>query len=91
MSRSALRLFYSSNNLTGRNTMSSVDVRLKFSEEQLAALDGYLEPLARQFGVRVSRSQAIRDFVGKQIEQAGFEWPADPALGGPRRSVPPVE
>jgi hypothetical protein len=67
-------------------TMPSVDVRLKFSAGQLAALDAYREVLARQYGVSVSRSQAIRDLIGHQVEAAGIQWPDDPQLGGDRRS-----
>jgi hypothetical protein len=66
--------------------MSTVDVRLKFEADQLAALDNYREFLYRQYGIRVSRSQTIRDMIGKQLRDAGFEWPDDPQLGGDRRS-----
>lgn len=66
--------------------MSSVDVRLKFDAEQLAALDAYLDMLYDKFGLRVTRSQAIRDMVGKQIREAGMAWPDDPQHGGDRRS-----
>lgn len=66
--------------------MASVDVRMKFSEDQLKALDGYLDALYEQFGLRVSRSQAIRDMIGKQLRAAGHDWPDDPQLGGDRRS-----
>ena len=65
--------------------MSSVDVRMKFDAEQLAALDAYLEMLYEKFGLRVTRSQAIRDMVGKQIREAGMAWPDDPQHGGDRR------
>ncbi len=67
--------------------MSSVDVRMKFDAEQLAALDAYLDRLYEQFGLRVTRSQAIRDMVGKQIREAGMAWPDDPQHGGDRRST----
>lgn len=66
--------------------MSSVDVRMKFDAEQLAALDAYLDMLYEKFGLRVTRSQAIRDMVGKQIREAGMPWPDDPQHGGDRRS-----
>jgi hypothetical protein len=66
--------------------MSSVDVRLKFSAEQLAALDAYRALLYRQHGIRASRSQAIRDLIGRQVEAAGLAWPEGPQLGGDRRS-----
>ncbi len=67
--------------------MSSVDVRLKFSAGQLAALDAFRDRLYRQHGIRVSRSQAIRDLVGRQVEAAGLAWPEGPQLGGDRRSA----
>jgi hypothetical protein len=67
--------------------MSSVDVRLKFEAEQLAALDAYREMLYEKYGIRVSRSQAIRDMIGKQVREAGMDWPDDPQLGGDRRSA----
>ncbi len=66
--------------------MASVDVRLKFDAAQLAALDAYREMLYEKFGIRVSRSQAIRDMIGRQVREAGMEWPDDPQLGGDRRS-----
>jgi 1,2-phenylacetyl-CoA epoxidase catalytic subunit len=66
--------------------MATVDVRLKFEAGQLAALDNYRDFLYRQYGIRVSRSQTIRDMIGKQLRDAGFEWPDDPQLGGDRRS-----
>ncbi len=66
--------------------MASVDVRLKFDAAQLTALDAYREMLYEKFGIRVSRSQAIRDMIGKQVREAGMEWPDDPQLGGDRRS-----
>jgi hypothetical protein len=66
--------------------VATVDVRLKFEADQLAALDNYREFLYRQYGIRVSRSQTIRDMIGKQLRDAGFEWPDDPQLGGDRRS-----
>ncbi len=66
--------------------MSSVDVRMKFDAEQVAALDAYLDRLYENFGLRVTRSQAIRDMVGKQIREAGMAWPDDPQHGGDRRS-----
>jgi hypothetical protein len=66
--------------------MPTVDVRLKFNADQLKALDGYRDFLYRQYGLRVSRSQTIRDLIGKQLRDAGFEWPDDPQLGGDRRS-----
>jgi hypothetical protein len=69
--------------------MSTVDVRLKFEAGQLAALDHYRDFLYRQYGIRVSRSQTIRDLIGKQLRDAGFEWPDDPQLGGDRRSGHP--
>jgi hypothetical protein len=72
--------------MKGAKVMSSVDVRMKFSAEQLAALDGYRVMLYEKFGVKVSRSQAIRDMIGKQVRDAGMAWPDDPPLGGDRRS-----
>ena len=66
--------------------MASVDVRMKFDAAQLAALDAYLDLLYEQFGLRVTRSQAIRDMVGKQIREAGLAWPDDPQHGGDRRA-----
>jgi hypothetical protein len=71
--------------------MSTVDVRLKFEADQLAALDHYRDFLYRQYGIRVSRSQTIRDMIGKQLRDAGFEWPDDPQWGGDRRSDQPKE
>ncbi len=71
--------------------MASVDVRLKFEAEQLKALDAYREFLYKQFGIRVSRSQAIRDMIGRQIREAGFEWPDDPQLGGHRGATESAE
>jgi hypothetical protein len=65
--------------------MPTVDVRLKFSAEQLAALDSYRDFLRRQQGIRVARAQTIRDLIGKQLRDAGFEWPDDPQWGGDRR------
>ena len=67
--------------------MSSVDVRLKFNAGQLAALDAYLEEVYEKYGLHVTRSQAIRDMVGKQIREAGMAWPDDPQHGGDRRST----
>ena len=66
--------------------MASVDVRLKFDAAQLRTLDDYREMLYEKFGIRVSRSQAIRDMIGRQVREAGMEWPDDPQLGGDRRS-----
>jgi hypothetical protein len=66
--------------------MSTVGVRLKFTAEQLAALDGYRDFLYQKYGIRVTRAQTIRDMIGKQLRDAGFEWPDDPQWGGDRRS-----
>ena len=67
--------------------MSSLDIRLKFSAEQRAAIDAYRQMLYEKFGMKVSQSQVIRDAVGRQIREAGLDWPDDPQLGGDRRSV----
>ena len=66
--------------------MSSVDVRLKFDAAQITALTPTARWLYEKFGIRVTRSQAIRDMIGRQVREAGMAWPDDPQLGGDRRS-----
>ncbi len=66
--------------------MSTVTIGLKFTTDQIAALDAYREMVFEKYGLRVTRSQAIRDMIGRQVREAGMEWPDDPQLGGDRRS-----